>query len=123
MELSERLKKELKQGALSELMENREKLETDDYLGKTCTIADIDVVDYDMEEKHYHYAIIRVLEYPKHFIMCGKALTDISEYILNAFKESGEEDLKQFLAENVVQFTAELVKTKKKQDFVKITIL
>lgn len=123
MELSERLKKERKQGALSELMENRKKLETADYLGKTCTIVDVDVVDYDSDEEHCHYAIINVAEYPDHFIMCGKALTEIAEYILNAFSESGTEDLKQFLAENVVQFTAELVKTKKKQNFVNITIL
>lgn len=123
MELNERLKKERKQGALSELMENREKLETADYLGKTCTINDVDVVDYDSEDGHCHYAIINVTEYPDHFIMGGKALTEIAEYILNAFSESGAEDLKQFLAENVVQFTAELVKTKKKQNFVNITIL
>ena len=34
MELNERLKKARKQGALSELMENRDKIETAEYLGK-----------------------------------------------------------------------------------------
>lgn len=123
MELNERLKKARKQGALSELMENRDKIETAEYLGKILTITDVDVVDYDSEEDHCHYGIIVVAEYPNSFIMCGKSLTEVAEFILNAFGESGMNDIKTFLAENVVQFTAELVKTKKKQNFVNITIL
>lgn len=123
MELNERLKKARKQGALSELMENRDKIETAEYLGKILTITDVDVVDYDSEEGHCHYGIVVVAEYPNSFIMCGKSLTEVAEFILNAFGESGMNDIKTFLAENVVQFTAELVKTKKKQNFVNITIL
>lgn len=123
MELNERLKKARKQGVLSELMENRDKIETAEYLGKILTITDVDVVDYDSEEGHCHYGIILVAEYPNSFIMCGKALTEVAEFILNAFGESGMNDIKTFLAENVVQFTAELVKTKKKQNYVNITIL
>lgn len=120
MELNERLKKARKQGALSELMEGREKIDTAEILGKVLTIADCDVVDYDGEDGHCHYAIINVAEYPNSFIMGGKALTEIAEMIIDA---SEGEDIKTFCANNVVQFKAELIKTKKKLNFVKVDII
>lgn len=125
MELNEKLKKARKQGALSELMEKREKMETADYLGKILTVCDVDVVDYDTDDTHCHYGILVVSEFPDNFIMCGKALTEVCEYLISAYEEEKTPDytIQNFLADNVIQFKAELVKTKKKQNFVNIEII
>lgn len=70
----------------SELMNDREKLETADVVGKKLTIEDFDTVDYtDTEGKATHYAVLTFVEAPKKFYCGGLILTKMLDRVIAEF--------------------------------------
>ncbi len=80
----------------SELMENREKVDTPDVVGKNLTIEDFDLVDYDGDGKHVHYAVVVFAEMPDKYYQGGYVLTRMIDDIVEDFDNLLEEAREQY---------------------------
>ena len=81
----------------SVLMENREKVDTSDVVGKNLTIEDFDIVEYvDGEGKNVHYAVVIFAEMPDKYYQGGYVLTRMIDDIVEDFDNLLEEAREQY---------------------------
>lgn len=108
-----------KEVSLSELMANREKLETEDVIGKEVTIREFDIVVLDAKP----FAVVLLDEFPDRFYNGGFVLTKLCQNWAEAFDgdiRAASEELKDS-GGVVVRFTA--TKTKKGNNLTSIEVL
>lgn len=125
-ELLNNLKKKAKLGGLSPLMDGRKKMSMDDFNGSSVTIAGVDIVEYDEDDKKVRYGVIVTEEYPEYYINGGKATTDLVDGIIFLCNETkGKNDfdtVNDFVKELKLKLKAEKVTTKGKRPFTRIEI-
>lgn len=125
-ELLSNLKKKAKLGGLSPLMDGRKKMSMDDFNGSSVTIAGVDIVEYDEDDKKVRYGVIVTEEYPEYYINGGKATTELVDGIISLCNETkGKNDfdtINEFVKELKLKLKAEKVTTKGKRTFTRIEI-
>lgn len=125
-ELLSNLKKKAKLGGLSPLMDGRKKMSMDDFNGSSVTIAGVDIVEYDEDEKKVRYGVIVTEEYPEYYINGGKATTELVDGIISLCHETKSKDdfdtVNEFVKELKLKLKAEKVTTKGKRTFTRIEI-
>ena len=111
----------------SVLMENREKVDTSDVVGKNLTIEDFDIVEYvDGEGKNVHYAVVIFAEMPDKYYQGGYVLTRMIDDIVEDFDE-GLEFARDAYADTTdaekIQIRLEESKTKGGKNLTKVEVI
>ena len=114
-----------KELSLSPLMEGREKLETDELLGKTATVIAFDfITTVDPKDgKEKTYPVVNFEEYPHHFYLGGALLSKVFQVWASEFDGDFEECSAALAEEGGVKFSFTKTKTRTGNNITKIEVV
>lgn len=118
--MNERMKKIVKAlSNKSDVIGDNKKLSTDEIIenGGNMTIIAVDIIDGE----DGNYAVMNLREYPARYYNGGKQLTDLVKMLVEEFGTI--DDVNTELEKSPLALHIEVVKTKKKNDFVVVSLV
>lgn len=118
--MNERMKKIVKAlNNTSDVIGDNKKISTDEIIenGGNITITAVDIINGEEGD----YAVMNLKEYPEHYYNGGKQLTDLVKMLVEEFGTVEEVNVE--LEKTPLALHIEVVKTKKKNDFVVVSLV
>lgn len=109
--------------SLSPLMSGREKLDTDDILGKTATVIAFDFATVTDKNVEKTFAVVNFAEFPNHYYNGGTLMTKMCSAWANAFDGDVEEASYALAEQGGVKLHFSASRTKSGNNLTSITVV